>query len=75
MLGELYGEDFKSEKIYHINKDVFYCIILHNEELYNGGETEKLNHDSVYLGYYIDEEKIVDLINIVTTTPSPWILQ
>lgn len=75
MLEGLYGEEFSDAKTYQVDKDVFYCIILHNEVLYEDGETEELNHDSVYIGYYIDEIKTVDLINVVRANPAMWVLQ
>lgn len=69
------GDSASDVQTYDVSKDVFYCIILHNQTLYMGGKNEEINHDSVYIGYYIEELKTMDLLNIVAVHPARWILQ
>ena len=53
----------------------FYCIILHNETLYMDGETKEMENDTVYAGYYMEEQNSIDLINSATASPTTWTLQ
>lgn len=75
MLEEAYGEEFSEKKNYPVSKDVFYCIILHNELLYMEGVTEEVQNDTVYVGYYIDEIEALDLLNVEGVSSIMWILQ
>lgn len=68
-------ESYSDAKTYDVSKDVFYCIILHNDILYMDGQTKEMNQDSIYIGYYVEEVKTLDLLNIVTVSPVTWTLQ
>lgn len=75
MLENYTGEKYSNAETYDVDKDVFYCIILHNDILYMDGKEEEIEHDTVYIGYYIEEEGMIDLLNIGTANSAVWILQ
>lgn len=75
MLENYTGEKYSNVETYDVDKDVFYCIILHNDILYMDGKEEEIEHDTVYIGYYIEEEGMIDLLNIGTANSAVWILQ
>ena len=75
MLENYTGEKYSNAETYDVDKDVFYCIILHNDILYMDGNEEEIEHDTVYIGYYIEEEGMIDLLNIGTANSAVWILQ
>ncbi len=61
---------------YHICTDTFYTVILHNEQMVkSSGETSAMGNDTVYLGYYIPELKLVDMLNANTANYAEWTLQ
>lgn len=75
MLENYTGEKYSNAETYDVDKDVFYCIILHNDILYMDGKEEEIEHDTVYIGYYIEEEGMIDLLNIGTANSAVWVLQ
>lgn len=75
MLENYTGEKYSNAETYDVDKDVFYCIILHNDILYMDGKEEEIEYDTVYIGYYIEEEGMIDLLNIGTANSAVWILQ
>lgn len=75
MLENYTGEKYSNVETYDVDKDVFYCIILHNDILYMDGKEEEIEHDTVYIGYYIEEEGMIDLLNIGTANSAVWVLQ
>ncbi|MBQ4521359.1 MAG: hypothetical protein IJA10_00185 [Lachnospiraceae bacterium] len=75
MLENYTGEKYSNAETYDVDKDVFYCIILHNDILYMDGKEEEIEHDTVYIGYYIEEVGMIDLLNIGTANSAVWILQ
>ena len=75
MLENYTGEKYSNAETYDVDKDVFYCIILHNDILYMDEKEEEIEYDTVYIGYYIEEEGMIDLLNIGTANSAVWILQ
>lgn len=75
MLENYTGEKYSNAETYDVDKDVFYCIILHNDILYMDGNEEEIEHDTVYIGYYIEEVGMIDLLNIGTANSAVWVLQ
>lgn len=75
MLENYTGEKYSNAETYDVDKDVFYCIILHNDILYVDGKEEEIEHDTVYIGYYIEEVGMIDLLNIGTANSAVWVLQ
>lgn len=58
---------------YHVCKDTFYAIILHNEELVEPEyQVTTLDHDTLYFGHYIPELELVDLLNANTANYTEW---
>lgn len=68
---------FGSEETgYHVCLDTFYTVILHNESMvHEDGSAEPMGYDTVYLGFYIPELEMADLINLNTATDARWYLQ
>lgn len=68
---------FGSEETgYYVCLDTFYVIVLHNESLvHEDGSAEPMGYDTVYLGFYIPELELADLINLNTATDARWYLQ
>ncbi len=61
-----------SATTYHICKDNFYAVVLHNEKIFDNGVEEEMTNDVVYLGYYIYEEGFFDMLNCNSYNYSLW---
>lgn len=58
---------------YHVCRDTFYAVILHNDAVVmEPGTIEELGHDTLYIGYYIPELELVDMINANTGAYHAW---
>lgn len=68
-------EDTNSSEGYHVCRDTFYAIILHNEQLVDGTQTEELDNSTLYIGYYLPELQMVDLLNANTANQTEWTLR
>lgn len=69
-------EDANTDTGYHVCTDTFYAVILHNEQMVEAsGETSAMGNDTVYLGYYIPELSLVDMLNANTANYAEWTLQ
>ena len=42
---------------------------------YIDGKEQKKEQDSVYIGFYIEEKGMIDMLNIGTVNSTIWILQ
>ena len=69
-------DDYNEEDYYHVCKDTFYVVILHNEELVEPeNQVSEMGYDTLYLGYYLPELEKLDLTNANTANPAEWTLQ
>lgn len=65
--------EFEDVNRYDICKDTFYAIILHNKELVKSpSQKDKMGHDTLYVGYYIEEEKTLSLLNANAGSSAIW---
>ncbi len=69
----LLGEDADNE-LFHICKDTFYAVILHNENLVENGNTSSMGNNTLYIGYYLPDYKYADMINVLTAGRVGWTL-
>ena len=61
---------------YQICLDTFYAVILHNERLvYSPEEVNEGGSDVLYLGYYIPELDMADLVNANAASYTQWTWQ
>lgn len=74
MLSALDPEQFPDDRTrYHICRDTFYAVILHNDKVVlEPGDERTLGHDTLYIGYYIPELGLVDMINANTAAYHGW---
>lgn len=72
---DFFGEDNETNEGYHVCVDTFYAIILYNEQLIDGAQTEALDSSTLYIGYYLPELELLDLLNANTANYTQWTLQ
>lgn len=60
---------------YHVCRDTFYAVILHNEKMVDGTEETDMGNDTLYIGYYLWEAETADMINTNTASYAQWELQ
>ncbi len=68
-------ETVSGENTYHVCKDTFYAVILHNENLVDNGNTSPMGNDTLYIGYYLTETDNADMVNAVTSSYVSWALE
>lgn len=77
--GDNLDEDTEKEKKdtgYHVCKDTFYAVILHNEKLVDAdGQITKMGHDTLYIGHYVPDLKLADMVNANTANYIKWSLK
>ncbi len=62
------------EEVYHVCLDTFYAVILHNEQFVEGDEITEIGKDSLYIGYYLHELDMADMVNANTANYTQWTL-
>ncbi len=70
--------DFFSESTdegYHVCLDTFYAVILHNEQLIEGNDITEIGKDSLYVGYFLYELDMADMVNANTANYAQWTLE
>ena len=60
---------------YHVCKDSFYAVLLHNDILVDADGETSMGYDTLYIGYYIPELGILDLTNANTANHAVWTFQ
>ena len=70
------SEEEKSDAGYHVCKDTFYAVILHNGKLVDeDGEVTEMGNDTLYIGHYLPELKLADMVNANTANYIKWTLK
>lgn len=68
--------EVSKEKSYQVCKDTFYAVILHNETLVeDAGQETEISIDTLYMGHYILELKLADMVNANTGNRAEWTLK
>ena len=66
-------EEDEDEDLQHVCKDTFYAVILHNDKIVDEtGEEQEIGSDTLYMGYYLPELKLADLVNANTANRIEW---
>lgn len=61
---------------YHVCKDTFYAMEVYNKEMVIGDEvTEAAGNRVLYMGYYLSELEMMDMLNANTTNYTQWTLK
>lgn len=69
-------EDDTSEEGYHVCKDTFYAMEIYNKEMVIGDEvTAAAGNRVLFLGYYIPELEMMDMLNANTANYTQWTLK
>lgn len=67
---------YNSDNLYHICQDSYYAVILHNEKLVESGNTSDMDNSALlYIGFYIPEIELADMINAAAAYYSEWTLK
>lgn len=69
------SETPEGEEGYFICKDTFYAVALHNDRMVDGEEVTELGHDTLYIGYYVQELELFDMLNANTANYAQWELK
>lgn len=65
-----------SEEGYHVCKDTFYAMEIYNKEMVQGDQvTEAAGNRVLFLGYYLPELEMMDMLNANTTNYTQWKLK
>lgn len=65
----------ESEEGYFICKDTFYAVVLHNDKMVDREEVTEMGHDTLYIGYYVQELDLFDMLNANTANYAQWTLK
>lgn len=69
-------EGTDEEDLQHVCKDTFYAVILHNDKIVDEtGEEQEIESDTLYMGYYLPELKLADMVNANTANRIEWNLR